>query len=422
MHIHPFAALRPTPAMAPRTAALPYDVVSLAEAREAVGDEPASFLGIDVPQVWFEDGHDPYGDEVYAQAAHRFGAAVANGTYVQEVEPAFYVYRQEADGRTQTGVVGCVAVDDFVAGVVKRHENTRVEKENDRVRHIEALGAQTGPVFLAYRPDAAGAGRLAAAVAEVVAQEPLYDFVDGAGVRNTVWNVTDPRLRGEMADAASEVPAAYIADGHHRSASAVRVAKARREDGTAHRPAIEGDAGADTVMAVLFPADDLHLLAYNRVVADRAGLTVDGLLDAVRDAGFELSPIGAADAADVAAGSFSLCTDGRWWRMTPTEELASEVAGLPAVDALDVAVLQDRVLGPVLAIGDPRTDPRISFVGGNRGVEGLEAEAGTEGVAFFCHPTAMDQVMAVADAGGLMPPKSTWFEPKLRSGLLFHRI
>ncbi|GJM55718.1 DUF1015 domain-containing protein [Coriobacteriaceae bacterium] len=425
MHIHPFAALRPAPELAARTAALPYDVVDLEEARRAVGAEPLSFLGVDVPGLWVADGGDPDGEEACALAARRFAGQVEEGVYRQDGEPTFYVYREQDGGRSQTGLVACVAVDDFVAGAVRRHENTRREKELGRVRHIRALSAQTGPVFLAYRADAQGAGRVAAAVETVCAGEPLYDFTDAQGVRNTVWRVDDRHLRGELADAASEIPGAYIADGHHRAASAVRVAMERREGSgaMAGRDAPAGsEAASDTVMAVLFPADGLDLLSYNRVVADRAGLGAEELVDAVGAAGFEVAPVDAADAAPTEPGTFGMCCGGAWYRLTPSPALAAETAAADAADALDVAVLQDRVLGPVLGIADPRQDPRLDFVGGNRGTTELERLAGEGGVAFVCHPTSMDELMAVADEGRLMPPKSTWFEPKLRSGLFFHRI
>lgn len=425
MHIHPFAALRPAPELAARTAALPYDVVDLDEARRAVEAEPLSFLGVDVPGLWAADGVDPDGEAACALAAERLAGQVEEGVYRRDDEPTFYVYREQDGGRSQTGLVACVAVDDFVAGAVRRHENTRREKELGRVRHIRALSAQTGPVFLAYRAGAQGAGRVAAAVEAVCAGEPLYDFVDAQGVRNTVWRVDDRHLRGELADAASEIPAAYIADGHHRAASAVRVAMERRgsSGAMAGRDAPAGsEAPSDTVMAVLFPADELELLAYNRVVADRAGMGAEELVAAVADAGFEVSPADAADAAPTVPGTFGMYCCGLWYRLTPSAALAAETAAADAADALDVAVLQDRVLGPVLGVADPRQDPRLDFVGGNRGTAELERLAGDGGVAFACHPTSMDELMAVADEGRLMPPKSTWFEPKLRSGLFFHQI
>ncbi|MEY8436906.1 DUF1015 family protein [Atopobiaceae bacterium 24-176] len=425
MHIHPFAALRPSPAAASRTAALPYDVVSSDEARAAVEAEPLSFLGVDVPGLWAQDGEDTDGPAACARAAERFARQVADGTYRQDEEPAFYVYREQVGDRSQTGLVACVAVDDFVAGVVKRHENTRREKELGRIRHIKALSTQTGPVFLAYRPDAQGASRVAAALASVCEGEPLYDFTDAQGARNTLWRVDDRRLAGELADAASEIPGAYIADGHHRAASAVKVAMERRETSgaMAGRDAPAGsEAASDTVMAVLFPADELELLAYNRVVADRAGLDADGLVAAVEGAGFVATPVGRDDAVPKAPGTFGMYADGRWWRLAPGPALAAETAAADAADALDVAVLQARVLEPVLGVADPRQDPRLDFVGGNRGTDELERLAGDEGVAFACFPTSMEQLMAVADEGRLMPPKSTWFEPKLRSGLFFHRI
>lgn len=425
MHIHPFAALRPSPAAASRTAALPYDVVSLEEARAAVEAEPLSFLGVDVPGLWAGPDESPDGPAACARAAERFAEQVADGVYRPDEEPAFYVYREQVGERAQTGLVACVAVDDFVAGAVKRHENTRREKELGRIRHIKALSAQTGPVFLAYRPDAQGAARVAAAVAQVCEGEPVYDFTDDQGVRNTLWRVDDRHLAGELADAASEIPGAYIADGHHRAASAVKVAMERRETSgaMAGRDAPAGsEAASDTVMAVLFPADELELLAYNRVVVDRAGMDVHALAAAVEDAGFVATPVARDDAAPKVPGTFGMYAGGHWWCLAPGDALAAETARADAADALDVSVLQRRILEPVLGVADPRQDPRLDFVGGNLGTSELERLAGDTGVAFACFPTSMEQLMAVADEGRLMPPKSTWFEPKLRSGLFFHRI
>ncbi len=409
MHVRPFAALRPVPEAAPRIAALPYDVVSADEARQVVADEPLSFLAVDLPETAFEPGHDPYAADVYEKGAELFQDYGDQGLLVQDPTPAFYVYELSNDQGAMTGLVCLVDVADYERGLVKRHENTRRAKEDDRVRHIGALAAQTGPVFLAYR-DETPEGDFLREATELsrMLGAPVYDFRDRWGVRNQLWAVSDPEAMGELEWRAASLPCAYIADGHHRAASAARVAAERGGEATG-------------LMAVLFPAGELTVLPYNRVVADCNGLSPEGLLRAIQGAGFVVAPAAAPVQPD-APGVFGLFTDGRWFTVAVGPELAAEVAKLPPAEQLDVAVLQNRVLGPILGIGDPREDPRIDFMGGNRGLDELAASAGEDGIAVSCFPTSAAQLMAVADDGALMPPKSTWFEPKLRSGLLFHRI
>lgn len=448
MEIFPFAAVRPAPRVAARVAALPYDVYDRAEAAAAVVGKPCSFLNIDRPETQFPPSQDMYAPEVYAKARELFDARLADGTFIQEDAPCFYLYRLAAGASEQTGIVACCKLDDYVDGVVKRHENTRADKELDRIRHIDALDAQTGPIFLTYRGNKA-VDRL---VRRATLCAPLYDFTDDQGVHETVWRISEPDEVAALAEAFRRVPCAYIADGHHRAASAVKVGLARREAAAAEAAshAAAGEKGADaeapkgekdgaaagapapeapgadlpayeTVMSVLFPARELTVLPYNRVVADRAGLTADELVAAIQTAGFIAEPSDRPVEPEV-RGTFGLYADGRWWTLRLGERLANKVLVANPVEALDVSFLQDRVLGPILGIGDPRTDPRISFVGGIRGTGELERRAGSGGCAFVLNATSVDELMLVADAELLMPPKSTWFEPKLRSGLFIHRI
>ena len=406
MRVSPIECLRPTPEAACEFASLPYDVYDRAEARAQVAAHPRSFLAIDRPETQFPPDQDMYAPEVYARGSELLGERMVDGTLVADPGPCYFVWRMTRDGRSQTGVVGACSVDEYLDGTIRRHENTRPEKELDRVRHIEALSAQTGPIFLAYRDQPV----LDALVAAASSATPLYDFVDGQGVRQTVWRVARPEATAALEAMFERVPCAYIADGHHRAASAVRVCRERRECG-------EDEGGSGSFLAVLFPAGQLSILPYNRVVSDTAGLGAEGLVRAVRDAGFEVTP---AEGPVVPGrhGETGMFVGGRWWRLVVDPALVPD----DAVGSLDASVVQDRILGPVLGVTDPARDGRISFVGGVRGTDELERRAGAEGVAFSMHATSVDELLAVADAGQLMPPKSTWFEPKLLSGLFVRRI
>lgn len=416
MKVLPFPCIRPVPERAAEVAALPYDVFDRAEAAAYVSEHPLSFLGIDRPETQFAPEQDMYAPEVYARGAELLQERIDEGIYQEDPSMSYFLYELTQDGRTQTGVVGVCSVADYDAGTIKRHENTRAEKERDRIEHIRALGCQTGPIFLTYRDEPV----LSFILATVKSGSPLYDFTDEEGVRQRVWEVRRPESVDAIREMFGRVPCAYIADGHHRAASAMRVAHEMRaaaeEAGT-----YTGKEPFNYFLAVLFPASELTILPYNRVVADRAGRSVEELLAEVRDAGFEVAEVeGAIEPA--VPGEMGMFTGGHWYRLALGPELAEAVREADPVSALDVSVLQDRILGPILQIDDPREDPRIAFVGGIRGTEELERRAGTEGVAFSMHATGIDQLLAVADAGLLMPPKSTWFEPKLRSGLFIHRI
>ena len=407
--VKPFCCVRPEPALAARVAALPYDVYNRQEAKEVVEKNPLSFLAIDRAETGLPDSVSTYDDQVYARAKELFEARVKDGTFLEDPKPAYYLYELTRNGVSQTGIVGCSAVDDYLSGVIKKHENTREEKEIDRIRHIDSLNAQTGPIFLTYR-QTAGLSDIVAAQKKKV---PLYDFVAVDGVVHRVWEVdsdANARIQAEFA----AIPATYIADGHHRAASAVKVALKRREE----HPGAGPDAEFNFFLSVLFPENELSILPYNRVVKDLAGLTEEAFFEAV-SASFTVERVGRTPVLPEKKGTFGMYVNDVWYRLCAK----SEAVPADPVGSLDVSVLQDRLLGPVLKIGDPRTDKRIDFVGGIRGLGELERRVHSDmKIAFSMYPTSMEELLSVADAGLLMPPKSTWFEPKLRSGLFIHRL
>ncbi len=397
MNIRPFAAIRPRPEDVERVAAVAYDVVSTAEARALAKANEKSFLHISRPEVDMPLDADSSAEAAYAQARKTFHAFLDNGTLVRDSERMFYVYRQTMGTHEQTGIVATFDTKEYLAGTIKKHETTRRDKEDDRARHIEVLGAQTGPAFLAYRDDKA----IDALVFEATRETPLYDFTAEDGVRHTVWTLaSETSCRGdELVELFARVPAAYIADGHHRSAAASRYAQAHNFEGESR-----------WFLAVIFPASQLAILPYNRLVADLNGLSEEAFLARVSET-FRLDGAGSRSAR--------MFVGGRW------HTLAWDVpSGTPLKESLDVAFLQDHLLKPILGIDDPRTNKRISFVGGVRGEDALvrEVDAGRAAVAFSMTAVSIDILMALADAGETMPPKSTWFEPKLRSGLFVHAV
>lgn len=416
MRANPIRCFRPAPDRAASFASLPYDVFDRAQAASYVRAHPGSFLAIDRPETSFPPDHDMYAPDVYAKAAELLRKAAGDGTLLRDDTPCYYVYRLEQDGRSQTGVVCACSVDEYLDGTIRRHENTRPEKEQDRVEHIRATGAQTGPIFLTYRDNFA----IDTLVGLASAAEPLYDFTDEYGVRQSVWRVARPAAVEALQATFATVEHAYIADGHHRAASAVRVSQELRAQ-AAERGEATGDAPYDGFLAVLFPASQLKVMAYNRVVTDARGMDADELCRRIAEAGFEVGPAQEAPVLPSARHEFGLHLVDGWHAMSLSPE-ATATLGDDPVATLDVSILQDRVLAPVLGIDDPRTDPRIRFVGGIEGPEALESLAGEKGVAFRLYPTSVDELMAVSDAGLLMPPKSTWFEPKLRSGLFIRKI
>ena len=407
MRLHPFRALRPPPELAARVAAVPYDVVTREEAAALAEGNPDSFLHVGRSDIDLPPGTDPYDPEIYAAARAALDRFVARGTLVRDREPGLFLYRQEMDGRAQTGIVGCVHVDDYEHDIIRKHEKTRKDKEDDRTRHVLTLNANAEPVFLTYRPVA----ELDALARTAAAAEPLYDFTAPDGVRHTVWAVPDSEA---WVRAFCGVPVAYVADGHHRSASAWRAGKERKAANRRH----QGDEEYNWFLAVLFPSNQLRILPYNRLVKDLNGLTPAAFAEQLRRLG---SLERTAEPAPSAPASFGLFFDGAWQRLTLDEQ---SIDRADPIGSLDVSLLQDRVLGSILGIGDPRTDKRIDFVGGIRGPGELErrVRSGEMALGVAMYPTTLDQLMAVSDAGGIMPPKSTWFEPKLRSGLFVHEL
>jgi uncharacterized protein (DUF1015 family) len=406
--LRPFRALRPTIEAAPRIAAVPYDVVSADEARPLAAGNPLSFLHVSRAEIDLPAGTDPHADQVYERAAQSFAAL--QSSLVTEEESSVYFYRLRMGAHTQTGLAACFAIDEYDRNVIRKHERTRRDKEDDRTRHMIALGAQTGPVFLTYRA-AAEVDRLAA---RTTAGEPIIDFSAPDGVQHTLWRVGGED-RDALVAAFGRIPALYIADGHHRAASAARARTDMRDRG---RPGTSLGDGADssTMLAVAFPHDQVQILPYNRIVRDLGGLTPADFLQSVRDR-FEID---AGPASPERRGDLAMYFAGAWH----TLRLRVPLDASDAIGSLDVSALQDHLLAPVLKIADVTTDKRIDFVGGARGTGELErlVDSGTAAVAFSLFPVSVADLMAVSDAGEIMPPKSTWFEPKLRDGLLIHVI
>ncbi len=407
MRLNPFRALRPPPEFAAQVASVPYDVVNRDEAAALAAGNPRSFLHVGRPDIDLPASTDAYDDQVYTQGRAALDGFLRDGTLLRDADRTVYVYRQEMDGRGQTGVVACVHVDDYEQDIIRKHEKTRRDKEDDRTRHVLTLDANAEPVFLAYRTSAA----VSAEVARAVQAPALYDFVAPDGVRHLAWKVTDPT---PLLRAFAAVPLAYVADGHHRSASAWRAGQERRRDNPTHT----GDEEYNWFLAVLFPADELTILPYNRVVKSLNGLAPEAFRARLATLG-RLEPV--AESRPPRPGSFAFFLEGRWWLLTLDE------AGIDRSDpigSLDVSLLQERILAPILGITDPRTDKRIDFVGGIRGAAELErrVSSGEMALGISMYPTTMEQLLAVSDAGKIMPPKSTWFEPKLRSGLFVHEL
>jgi uncharacterized protein (DUF1015 family) len=395
--IFPFAALRPVPNAAAHVAAVPYDVVNTEEARALAEGNPLSFLHVSRPEIDLPAGTNPHSDPVYDLAVTNFATLRAAAPLVVEEAPSFYVYRLHMNGHVQSGIAACYSIDEYDRDLIKKHEKTRPDKEDDRTRHMLAIGAQTGPVFMTYR-----ASKAVDAIVKRVAEQPaLFDFTAADGVRHQVWQV--PAAENQpLVDAFAKNDAHYIADGHHRAASAAR---------TRRSLAAKGAGEHDRVMAVAFPDNQMQVLPYNRVVTDLRGLSAAAFVDALK-AAFTVKEAGPATPAG--KGSVAMYLDGRWY----TIELPS------GGGALDVDLLEQSILQPLLGIGDVRTDKRIDFVGGIRGTGELEqlVNSGKYAVAFSMYPVSVEDLMRIADAGGIMPPKSTWFEPKLRDGLLSHLI
>ncbi len=408
--IKPFAAIRPSAEKADKIAALPYDVYNRQEAKEAVKGNPDSFLNIDRPETQFEDDFDMYSEEAYQKAKELLWNMVADGRLIRDEEENYYIYELTMDGRSQTGIVACASIDDYENNVIKKHENTRAEKEADRIRHVDTVGAQTGPIFLAYRQNQL--------INEIVAKNkekaPVYDFVSEDGISHRVWVISDKDDITKILKAFAEINEIYIADGHHRAASAVKVGKKRR----AEDPNTSGKEEYNYFLSVLFPDEELKILDYNRVVKDLNGMSEEELLEKLSQI-LDVKEITAEEASPKEAHHFGMYLGEKWYDLAVRPEDFKE----DPVKGLDVSLLQDLVLEPLFNITDPKTDARIDFVGGIRGMKELERRVKEDcKVAFSMYPTSIAELFAVADAGLLMPPKSTWFEPKLRSGLFIHEI
>jgi uncharacterized protein (DUF1015 family) len=404
--IEPFRALRPTEESAPSVSSVPYDVVNTEEARALAAGNPLSFLHVTRSEIDRPADADPYSADIYELARTNLARIREQAPLVVEDRPALYFYRLRMGDHEQTGVAGCFSVDEYEQDIVKKHERTRRDKEDDRTRHIVTVRAQTGVVFLTYKADPA----VDAVAAAVTVGTPLYDFTAPDGVHHTVW-AASPDATEEVVQAFSRLPALYIADGHHRAASAARARAELRASGA------QGPADADTFIAVAFPDDQVQILPYNRTVRDLAGFTPEQFLAALR-AEF---PVSDGQEMPVRKGEVSMYLDGRWYTIDLS---GAEPEDDSRASALDVARLQHAVLAKFLKVGDVRVDKRIDFVGGARGTRSLEqaVDSGKASVAFSMFPVTVDDLMAISDAGGIMPPKSTWFEPKLRDGLLIHTI
>lgn len=403
MRIQAFRGLSPRPDLAAAVAAVPYDVVDTEEARALAAGRPYDLLHVDRAEIDLASDTDPYSDIVYATAARNLKALIDGGILQREMEPVLYLYQQQMGTHVQTGLITACHIDDYGADIIKKHEKTRKVKEDDRTRLVDALSAHTGPIFLTYKDRS----DVDARVAQILAQgKPLFDFTAPDGIAHRVWRVTDSEL---FVSAFAAVDCSYVADGHHRSASAWRVGTERR----AKNPAHNGSEDYNWFLGVLFPASQLQILPYNRIVHDLCGRLPEEFLSAVQSAGFTVEPAEAK--APSKPGCVHVYLAGKWYSVSWDAAAITD-----PVESLDVSVLQNRILGPLIGVDDPRTSERIEFIGGIRGTAELEKRVnnGDAAVAFSMFPTTVGQLMAIADAGQIMPPKSTWFEPKLRSGLV----
>ncbi len=406
--VKPFRGLRPLPELAEKVASPPYDVLSSEEARELAKGNPYSFLYVIKPEIDLPEGIDLYDDRVYAKGKEHLDRLCREGVLRQDDKPCFYIYKQKMGDHLQIGLVACASVDDYERDVIKKHEHTREEKEIDRARHIYTLNANTGPVFLTY-PAVEDIDKL---IQRAMEREPVYDF-ESDGVRHTFYVVDDPFLTDALESAFRNVPVLYVADGHHRSAAATRVRKMKAEENPDHT----GDEEYNYFLVVIFPHNQMKIMDYNRVVKDLNGLGVEEFFRKIEEK-FSVEEWGGQYKPDT-PHTFGMYIGGKWYRLTAKQGTFDED---DPVLSLDVSILQENLLAPVLGISDPRKDKRINFVGGIRGLGDLErlVDSGEYKVAFAVYPTTINQLMAIADAGKVMPPKSTWFEPKLKSGLVIH--
>ena len=411
--VRPFRAIRPQPDVAASVAALPYDVMNSDEARQMVKGNPYSFLHVDKAEIDMDPSIDLYDARVYEKARDNLNQMIEKDVFLQDAKPCLYVYKQVMNGRAQIGIVACTSVDEYRENIIKKHELTRADKEQDRVNHVDYCDANTGPIFLTYRAD----GEINTLVEAAMTKPPVYDFVSEDGVGHTVWVIDEEAIIAKLAERFSGIPYLYIADGHHRSASAVRVGMKRREA----NPDFDGTEEFNFFLSVLFPDEQLYIMDYNRLVKDLNGYSEAEYLQKVSEK-FIVTPYEKAGVLKPEEKhTFGMYLSGKWYLLAAKE--GSFDAADP-VAQLDVSILQNNLLHPILNIGDPRTDKRIDFVGGIRGLQNLadRVDSGEMAVAFSMYPTTMQDLMDIADAGAIMPPKSTWFEPKLRSGLFIHKL
>lgn len=407
--IKAFECIRPDEKVADRVAALPYDVYNREEALKEVEREPLSFLAIDRAETQFDSSVDTYADCVYDKARELLDSRIADGTFITDTDKAYYVYELTMNGRTQTGIAACASIDDYNNNIIKKHENTRADKEQDRINHVDRCSAQTGPIFLAYRADEV----IRNEVVKAKETKPLYSFTSPDGIRHQVYKISNAQSVENIEKAFAGIDDIYIADGHHRAASAVKVGLKRREE----HPDYTGEEEFNYFLSVLFPDEELMIMPYNRVVKDLNGYSKEEFIKKIEEK-FEIEE-SAAVVEPAYKAEFGMYLDEKWYKLKAKKDILSD----DPVDGLDVAILQNNLLEPVLGIHDPKTDKRIDFVGGIRGLLELEKRCHTDCVlAFSMYPTSIAELFAVADAGRLMPPKSTWFEPKLRSGLFIHKI
>lgn len=409
--LKPFKAIRPTVDKADKVGALPYDVMNSDEAREMVKGNPYSFLHVDKAEIDLPRDTYIYDESVYEKAKENLEKLIADGVLVEDSKPMLYIYRQVMNGRAQTGLVGCTAVDDYINNVIKKHEFTRADKEADRIHHVDTLNANTGPIFLTHRENKT--------VSKIVSDwkeshTPVYDFICEDGVSQTVWVIDDDETVNKLVSEYANIPYLYIADGHHRCASAVKVGQKRRGEGE-----YDKNAEFNFFLSVIFPCDELKIMDYNRVIADLNGLTEKEFFNALGDK-FTVTLVGENAYSPKERHEFGMYLGGNWYSLKAKQEFIDET---DPVLSLDVSILQNSVIAPILGILDPRTDKRIDFVGGIRGLSELERRVNNGmKLAFSMYPTSLSELMNIADAGKVMPPKSTWFEPKLLSGLFIHKL
>jgi uncharacterized protein (DUF1015 family) len=410
--IKPFKGIRPKKEFAQQLASPPYDVLNSKEARAMAEGNPYSFLHVNKPEIDLPEGTDLYDESVYRKGAENFKKLQEEGILIRDQKENLYIYRQIMDSHSQYGLVAAASVDEYDRNIIKKHELTRTDKENDRVKHILSLGAQVGPVFLTYKAQAS----IDAVIEDITKSEPEYDFTSDDGIQHTFWIVSDDEIIKSLREKFAAIDYLYVADGHHRSAAASRVQKELMKKNSSH----SGDEEYNYFLTVIFPHNQMNILDYNRVVKDLNGLSEKEFMDTLSQK-FSVSELKGDDPKPQKAHDFSMYLDKKWYTLRAKEAIIDES---DPVGRLDVSILQENLLAPVLGIGDPRTDKRIDFVGGIRGMKELEqrVDSGEMKIAFALYPTSIEELMAIADAGLIMPPKSTWFEPKLRSGLISHSL